>query len=279
MRCALIGTGFELPPRECPMPPLRPWLKVPEERLMESEQQVLSTINAVLGELGVEPLQTLVGLFAVEEDFLCTFPELDHYPQRRRARYWGPVFASDEGVAPRWPGGTTERIFAYLLPGYRDFERVVDQLRALPYRSLIHAPGLTEKHIKKYPARNVVFSPEPVRIAEASQDCDLVICHGGHGTTAASLLAGRPVFVLHFQLEQLLLAQNVVNRGLGKTVHVDSKSPNYKQLVREILGDSRFAERAREFAAKYADFRPSEQLDRIVRRCEEIIDGKTASPA
>jgi len=147
----------------------------------------------------------------------------------------------------------------------------VSQLRDLPCRSLIHARGVSEKEILKYQARNVVFSAEPVRMTQASRETDLVICHGGHGTTAASLLAGRPVLVLHRQVEQLLMGQNVVARGLGKTINPDSKNPSYKQLARDILSDARFAERAREFAAKYADFDLAQQIDRIVTRCEEII--------
>ena len=72
-------------------------------------------------------------------------------------------------------------------------------------------------------------------------------------------------------IEQLLMGQNVVARGLGKTINPDSKNPSYKQLARDILSDARFAERAREFAAKYADFDLAQQIDRIVTRCEEII--------
>ena len=270
IRRVLLGTGFASPPRTAPMPSLRPWLNISQDRLLESERQVMETINGLSRDLEMKPPETLADLFEVEEDFLCTFPELDHYP-RTDARYWGPFFASDEGVVPEWPPGRGERIFAYLSPAYRDFEKVVSQLGDLSCGTLIHAPGLSAKLIAKYQARNVVFSPEPVRMAQASREADLVICHGGHGTTAASLLAGRPVLVLHRQVEQLLLAQKIVAGGLGKTVNLDSKNPSYKQLVRDILSDPRFAERAREFATRYADFDLAKQVDLIVARCEEII--------
>ena len=147
----------------------------------------------------------------------------------------------------------------------------MSQLGDLSCGTLIHAPGLSAKLIAKYQARNVVFSPEPVRMAQASREADLVICHGGHGTTAASLLAGRPVLVLHRQVEQLLLAQKIVAGGLGKTVNPDSKNPSYKQLTRDILSDARVTERAQQFAAKYSDFDVVKQIDLIVARCEEII--------
>jgi len=277
IRRVLLGTGFYSPPRTSPMAGLRPWLNLSPERLLESERPVVATLNELLGDLGSEPLDTLAQLFEVDEDFLCTFAELDHFP-RTGAQYWGPLFASEEGVAPEWPAGTGERIFAYLSPAYRDFEKVVGQLRDLPCRTLIHARGLADKQIMKYQARNVVFSREPVRMAQMSRETDLVISHGGHGTTAAALLAGRPVLMLHLQVEQLLLAQKVVDRGLGKMVNPGSKNPSYKQLARDVLSDPRFAERAREFATRYADFDSAKQIDLIVTRCEEIIGRGAGEP-
>jgi UDP:flavonoid glycosyltransferase YjiC (YdhE family) len=273
IRSALLGPGFASPPRTFPMPSIRPWLETPEALLVEREKRVLSTINGVARTLGAKPLDTLADLFEVEEDFLCTFPELDPY-SRTGVRYWGPVFAAEHGVAPVWPQGSTERIFAYLAPRYRDFGRVMDQLVALPYRTLVHAPGLSDKETKKYQTRNVILSPEPVHIVRASHECDLVICHGGTTTCAAALLAGRPVLVLHRQIEQLLLAQGLVTRGLAKTVNPESRTPNYRQMIRDILSDARFAERAREFAAKYADFDLSRQADLMATRCEEIVAGE-----
>ena len=273
IRSALLGPGFASPPRTSPMPSIRPWLETPEAQLAEREKRVVSTINGVARALGTKPLDTLADLFEAEEDFLCTFPELDPY-SRTGARYWGPVFTAEEGVVPVWPEGSTERIFAYLLPRYRDFDRVMDQLLALPYRTLVHAPGLSDKQTKKYQTRNVVLSPEPVHIMQASRECDLVICHGGTSTCAAALLAARPLLVLHLQIEQLLMAQGLVDRGLAKTVNPDSRNPNYKQMIRDILSDTRFAERAREFAAKYADFDLSRQAGLMATRCEEIVAGE-----
>src|SRR2546425_6871312 len=270
IRSALIGSGFASPPRTSPMPSMRPWLQTSEDQLAQREQQVLSTISDLPRAVGMKRLERLADLFEVEEDFLGTFPELDHYP-RAGARYWGPVFAPEEGVSPVWPEGQSERIFAYLNPRYRDFEKVMDQLVALPYRSLVHAPRLADKLVKRYRTRNVSISLEPVHIVKASRESDLVICHGGLSTSAAALLAGRPLLVLHIQAEQLLLAQGLAQRGFAKTVNAESKNPNYRQMIRDILSDARFAERAQQFAAKYASFDLSSQAGLIATRCEEML--------
>ena len=84
-----LGSGFYFPPRQTPMPNMRPWLNVPHERLEHSDATVLNTMNAVLATYQAKPLVVVNDLFETAENFLCTFPELDHYPQREPSKYWG----------------------------------------------------------------------------------------------------------------------------------------------------------------------------------------------
>src|SRR5712664_602835 len=51
IRRVLLGTGFHSPPRTSPMPSLRPWLNISQERLVESERQVMETINELSRDL------------------------------------------------------------------------------------------------------------------------------------------------------------------------------------------------------------------------------------
>ena len=44
--------------------------------------------NAALTAFRAAPLAGLADLFEVDEDFLCTHREFDHYPQREGGRYW-----------------------------------------------------------------------------------------------------------------------------------------------------------------------------------------------
>jgi len=267
---ALYGPGFFSPPRLTPMPSIRPWLKVPPDRLLESETRVLAVMNQVLAALDVAPLATLSALFEVEEDFLTTLPELDHYQGRGGARYWGPSFSLDSGVVPEWPAGDGPRIFAYVAADHRDFERLLGALTSLPYPTLVHARSAPVATTQRYRAPNLRFSSEPVTMRLATREADLVICQGS-GTTAAALLAGKPVLILSQHLEQMLTGLHVANRGLGSFVTGDAKAPNYRQIVRQLLSDSDCSERARRFAEKYASFDQGAQLDAIVARCEELV--------
>jgi hypothetical protein len=82
---AAVGDGFSLPPLTVPLPNMRPWAEVPPEAPESVEGRVLAVINARLGALQAPDLRRLRDLFTDMPSFLCTFPELDHYPDRVEA--------------------------------------------------------------------------------------------------------------------------------------------------------------------------------------------------
>jgi UDP:flavonoid glycosyltransferase YjiC (YdhE family) len=271
VRRALFGTGFASPPRLRPMPSFRSWAEVPTQRLAESEQRVLEVVNQTLARLGGAPLEAIADLFDVDEDFLCTFPELDPYPQRTGARYWGAASTWDEGTTSEWPSGRGARILVYLVPTYGNLTKVLRQLAELPCRSLVHVPQLSGAASSRYHSSNVTFSDAPLRMRSALADCDLILCHAGHGTVAQALLAGRPLVLIPLYIDQLLTARRVVSHGAATMVHPESKAPNYKQLIRDTL-DGACADEAKAFASKYKDFNPDGQTQALAARCEELLD-------
>ena len=138
----LYGDGFSLPPRVSPFPDFRSWEQNAESRLEASDAVVLGTVNEVLGRSGVQPLPTLQALLEADEEFLCTFNELDPYGTRDSARYRGSVFTSHEGAEPLWPAEGDKRVYVYLRPGMPAFDTVAQQLRDSAYSVLWVAPGL-----------------------------------------------------------------------------------------------------------------------------------------
>jgi UDP:flavonoid glycosyltransferase YjiC (YdhE family) len=157
---AMIGNGFACPPAITPLPCIRPGQQVPQERLAASEQAVLEVANRVLAGSGAPPLATLADLFHVDENFLCTWPELDQYPERVGANYWGPQASQTQGAAFTWPEGDGARIFAYLKPAYPQFEAILQALCALPARVVVHAPGIPAGLLAKYQRPNVRYYPK-----------------------------------------------------------------------------------------------------------------------
>jgi hypothetical protein len=274
LRRSAIGTGFSLPPRIDPMPSFRPWLDVPHDRLVTSERHVVDAVNqVVLGLGGRTPLGVLADLFDVAESFLCTVPELDHY-DRTDGTYWGPTVDRRVGDEPEWPAATGPRIFVYLPGTYGGLDRLLHDLRSIRASKLLYLPGRQPGKKAVSSDASMRISPNPVRMERVLEQCDLVVCHAGHGTVAAALLAGRPLLLIPDHVEQLLLARKVVALGVAKMVNPDSR-PSFGRLIGDILQHTEFAAAAHEFARKYEHFAGVTPQRAIAARCEELM----ATPA
>jgi hypothetical protein len=101
---AQIGTGFEIPPLQAPMPSIRPWERIPDERLRRSERQLLRRMNRVLRSFGCREIDTLADWFRTGARVYATFPELDPFGPRPGERYTGPIYEYESGEPEPWPG-------------------------------------------------------------------------------------------------------------------------------------------------------------------------------
>jgi len=270
LAAATLGSGFYCPPRRTPMPNMRAWLDVPRERLEHSDALVLNSMNKVLARYKVKPLASVGELFAIEENFICTFAGLDHYPQREPVKYWGACWNVDTGQEVAWPDGSGKRVFVYLEPHQRDFAGVLEAVAALGLRAIVCAPGVSDDMRRRYENPRTLVSSNLFRLDRLLAECDLFIGYAGHGMTATMLMAGVPLLLLPTQLERFLLATRVASMGAGIAVNPDAPPPDYPALIRMMLDVPGYREQARQFATKHADFDQNEQQENIVTRIEEI---------
>ena len=232
---ALFGAGFFAPPVVTPMPCIRPWLKISEKELLRMELEVLDATNSALQMLDYDPLTRLADLFDVNENFLCTFEELDHYQNRKKDSYWGPSLYQSGGIKPQWPSIGGNKIFAYLNLSHLGLETLLQQLKNSAYSVLVHIAGITPAFIQKHSGANLHISPHPYQLSEVCEQCDMAICHGGIATISSFLLSGKPLLILPFHLEQWLCALNLESLGAGKHITTETKKPNYRSTISEIL--------------------------------------------
>lgn len=269
---ATFGTGFCIPPKVDPMPTIRPWSKPSLQRLQSSEKKALEIINAVLGRTGVAPLNKFMDFLVCDEEFLTTFPQLDHYQNRGKVNYWGPYMSMDEGDVPVWPPKSNgKRIFAYLKGGVKGIETVLQVLRDIDASVLIYATGFSPAQIKKFQTEKLIFSSKMLNLKKVCQQCDLVICHAGHATVARALVEGIPVVMLPTQVEQFLLSARLARFGLGTMVNHQDKQPDYAGAIQRALNEKSIKQKAKEFAARYANFDQEKQIRAIVSRIEELV--------
>ena len=286
IRHAPIGSGFFNPPLTNPLPSMRYWDKVPPERIAQPDQLATRIANQVLRDMGGTPLRSFADLFRADDNFLCTFPELDHYPMREGARYWGPTFEMEQGAELDWPQGEGKRIFAYIKPRHRDFVRLLEALRDSGHRVLCYAPGIDKANLEKFASERMKISREPLKLKPMmDKGCDLVICHAGPGTMTVALLAGVPLLLLPTQLEQAMGARRVAQLGAAIVVMKGNppsqdgkddgkpKAPetDYAALIRDLLTQEKFRKAAGVFAKKYARFSQAGQSRAIATRIEQML--------
>lgn len=267
----LFGTGFFSPPPLYPLPSITPWLNTPPDFLQHIEAEVLEVINDVLRHFAVDELDYLYQLFEVDENFLCTLPELDHYSQRNIEAYWGPRFSDTTGIEAFWPKNGKKNIFIYTNNKYDLLDSLLLSLKRIDANILIHCAGMDRSATEGYAEENICFSLEPVQIKSIEGKADLVICHAGHGTVAATLLMGIPLLLMPTQLEQLLLAGKLNQLKLSNTIDIRAKQTEFGKAVKHALGDQECEKRVKLFAEHYRGFDQQDQLEEIVLACGDLL--------
>ena len=265
-----ISQGFHVPPPVFPAPPLRDWEPAPRARLEDIDHRVLGAINQVLAAYGVDPLATIGELF-IGRTMLLTYPELDIYPERGPAEYYGVPHSSEGSLLPEWPAGRGPRVFAYLYHYYDQLPRLLDTLAWLDAPTLMLCRGASAEVRLNRSGGCVRISEEPMAASQLLAQCDLVICHGSHQMTAQALLAGKPLLLLPTQLEQFLITRRLVRFGAGLGVAPGAQQPDFRAAFAELAAKPSYASKAAEFAARYRGHDRGAALSTMVKRCQAAL--------
>ena len=270
LTCVTYGNGFFIPPRRTPLPPFRVDTPPDPKLVAASDARALASVNGALTHFGSPPLASLAQLFDTREDFLCTFPELDHYGTRDMSGYWGPRVRFDRGVEVAWPEGTGKRVFVYVKNDLPQLDELIEVLRASPHRIVAFIPGLDEKRRARLAGRKRVVAERPVRLESFLRGCDLVVSNAGELATGA-LTYGVPTLSFPAHYEQFLTARRLELVGSGAWMGPKTEPGEVARAFHKLLDDPRFAVAARTFAQRYPAYSPTEQRRRIVVRIEEIL--------
>ncbi|MDN5871577.1 MAG: hypothetical protein L0H73_12755 [Nitrococcus sp.] len=271
-RRATIGVGFCMPPAVSPMLPLQAVDEGGRQKLAATEERVLATINRVLPKFGQPALASLGQLFDADEAFLCTVPELDHYPRRAGTRYWGLVSEGTRGVAPVWPSADRPRVFAYLKPSGPHFQTALDAVVEAGCQAAVFAPGVSRAQAARYRSSAVQISRLPFDIEQAAATADAAVCHAGHDTVLACLLAGTPSLLIAQQMEQFGVASRIEQHGAGVLLRPSAPSQPAEQL-RWLLTEPGVRKAAQDMAARHTAAKPPRSVHALVARCNELIAG------
>lgn len=267
VRHALLGTGFCSPLDESLSRLLRTWVTPDLALEQQISARIVNNLNQILLP-GTQQISRPTQIYSrVDENFLTTFPELDHFGARPNATYWGIPNAT-QGIRPAWPEVGGPKLFAYLHADAR-LQQTLHVLEKIGKPTLVYISGKWD-HSAAAGSATLKIVNQPVDLEWVGRECAVGILNGSHGATAAFLMAGKPILQLPIQLEQYLCAKRSVE--LEAALIVDRYQPEMiVPALRQLLYESHFTMKANQFRERYRNWTPASRVSRIVGRIEELL--------
>jgi UDP:flavonoid glycosyltransferase YjiC (YdhE family) len=209
-------------------------------------------LNETRARLGLGPIERFHGGISERLAIVGTLPQLE-YPREwpDHVRVTGPLFFELPGEEVALPEGDGPLVLIAPStsqdPECELLRVALDGLANEPVRVL----ATTNRHRPDRPIEvpgNAVLV-DWVLYSQAMPAADVVICHGGHGTVARALAAGTPLLVCPSVGDMGENGARVAWSGTGLSVPRRLLSRRSVRLAtRRLLGEERFAARAREIA-------------------------------
>jgi UDP:flavonoid glycosyltransferase YjiC (YdhE family) len=214
-------------------------------------EQGREQLNDSRARVGLPPLDHVHGGISHELAIVATFPQLE-YP-RRDGEPWmkvtGPLMWEQPFRAVEPP------------PGDEPLVLVAPSTAQDPEHRMLRAAleGLADEPVRVLATTNRRDPPSPLPVppnarlvdwlsyAQTMPLCDAVILHAGHGTLVRALSCGVPVVACPAAGDMAENAARVSWAGAGVSLPRRLTTPQGVRLaVRKLLGDERYARRARE---------------------------------
>lgn len=245
---AMLGSGYDAPPRAEPMPTLYHWqadaaaLRLARER----EARTVATANLALAKMKRPPLRAFKDLLQTDRYLLATFPEIDCYRPRATFEpdhppYLGQLFTESAGVDVAWRAGAERRLIAYLRPGFRQTDAALAAFARLgpSWDVVVAMPGGGAALQKRLAPTGVRLIDGPVKFGPLLPEADLAVSHASNGSAAAFAYAGVPQLMLPSQSEQVMTARAAGEAGLGLGLHGRVTPEAVAEAIRRILASDR----------------------------------------
>lgn len=266
--CVVTGNGFVIPPDVAPFPELRSWEPQDPAVLEVAEAEARDMANAVLERSGGPKLSRLADVYNAATPALFTLRELDNYAALRGDVEYRGILPGPGGEAPRWPEGPGKRVFFYGQP-FPSLPAVLEALSAGPHRTLAYIPRLAPE-LRRHASAHLAFADRLQDMDAVTRGCDAALMTNGHSTTAAMLLAGKPVVLLPQHLEMFLIANGVQASGAGLSAPGLKREGILNKLGR-VLGEASFTTQAQALAARYPGRDPQAPVQGFQALVERLV--------
>ncbi len=227
----------------------RLWRPVLEAGLRRGREE----LNEARAQVGLPPLDRFHGGMSGELALVATFPQLE-YPRRWPAhvRVTGPMLFELPYSDIELPGGDGPLVLVAPStaqdPGARLVRVALEALAGEPVRVVATTNRQVAAEEVEAPANATVV--DWLSYSQVMPRADLVVSHGGHGTSARALSFGVPVLACPDLGDMAENGARIASAGAGLMVPRRILGPRTLRVAaRRILGDPRFRERATRIAA------------------------------
>lgn len=275
MKTAVLGSGYDAPPRAVPMPCYAPEDQQARDHAVQQEADALRHANAALQHFGEPHLTNFCDLLEVDRYLLVAYPQSDHFAPRKQIEpnhtpYLGQLLSIDSGLEIDWQNRGGPRIMAYLRPGTAQFNAGVQGLAAIGPDSdiILSAPGIDPKLADSLRKRGLQVIDAPVRLDRILPDCDLGVSHGTNGIGSAFIAKGVPQVSLPTHREQMMFAQTVAQSGLGLGIAGQYDGTAVVQAIQKALGSDAIKVRSAQVRQSIVD----KGLDKPAQNSASILE-------
>lgn len=209
-------------------------------------------LNAQRALVGLAPTERFHGGTSPELAMVATYPQLE-YPRRwpGSVHVTGPMPFETPFDDIELPAGDLPLVLVAPSTSQDPDNHLV--------RSALAALG--DEPVRVVATTNRVVPSRPIEVPENAvlvdwlsysqvlPECDLVVCHGGHGTVARALAEGVPVLTCPAAGDMNETAARVTWAGVGRSIRWSLTGPrSLRWAVAEILGDPLYRVRSRRIA-------------------------------
>jgi UDP:flavonoid glycosyltransferase YjiC (YdhE family) len=191
--------------------------------------------------------------------YLTRFPaSLDPSPFASTVRYREPSLVSDEGLPHWWDGSqaplvylTFGTVLGHMSIAADVYDAALRAVDGLPVRVLLTVG-------RRFDPSALGSVPANVHVESwVDQDdvlphADLVVSHGGSGTSYGALAAGVPLVLVPVFADQFENARRIADRGAGLTVDAIEDTPGLVGAIEQVLATPGYREEARKIATEMA---------------------------
>lgn len=211
-------------------------------------------------------------------DILDTFAELDHYEARLNGRYVGTIVSEYKFLPIAWQCREARKVLAYLRPGMHGFMSILQALARLDAEVICIANGIEREVAKRMATRRLRIALTPIDLLSLLVDADLAVTYGNSVFSTQALLAGVPLAMRPWHVEQALFAHRVEALGAGKLLSGRIDANSVTAYLQELLGNPAYRQAARLFRSRHADYSPEQAVEHSVSLIERaFLDGWDAN--